>query len=70
MTICKHCGEDLTGKGIIAWIDHPCSSVGYYSKPTDNETRTRMIEIGMSDFAFDFFGYALPTEMERLIFKK
>lgn len=69
--ICEKCGEDLTGKGLIAWVNHACNTTSFeYKVPTDNEVRIFFMEIGMPTLAFDSMGYAKPTEMERMIFEK
>jgi hypothetical protein len=68
--ICEKCGEDLTGKGLIAWVDHPCNTTTVeYKVPTDNEIREFFMELNMPKMAFEAFGYALPTEMEKKIYR-
>ena len=68
--ICKKCGEDLTGKGIIAFVEHPCNNRTFEYKPmSDNEIRDASMEIGMPDIWFEAMDIAKPTEMERKIFQ-
>ena len=70
--ICEHCGEDLTGKGLISNIRHMDTHVPSheYKIPTDNEARQIFLAMGMPLSVFRVFGYAIPTTMERIIFKE
>ena len=69
--ICKECGLDLTGRGLIANIDHLQShnKIHVYKVPTDNEMREAFMELGMPKMGFTSMGLAEPTEMERKIFE-
>lgn len=62
---------DLTGRGMIANIDHMNShnEIAVYKVPTDNELREIMMEMGMPKMAYKAFNLAKPTEMERKIFE-
>lgn len=56
---------------MLAWATHPCNgTIVEYKTPTDNEVRIAMMELGMPKMVFEFMGYAEPTEMERIIYKK
>ena len=68
--LCEHCGMDLTGRGLIANIDHMAShNVHVYEVPTDNQMREAFMELGMPKMMYDSFHYAQPTEMEKQIFE-
>lgn len=68
--ICKKCGEDLTGKGLIAWIEHSCNTTTVeYKVPTSNEMREFFMEIGMPKMVYEAMGYAVPTKMEKRIYE-
>lgn len=62
---------DLTGRGLIANIEHLNShnEIAVYKVPTDNEVREIFMEIGMPRMMYDAFHLAQPTEMERKIFE-
>lgn len=72
MIICKNCGEDMTGKGLIYVMKHLDTHMPAYEYkvPTDNEAREMFLAMGMPLSVFRAFGYAEPTPMERIIFKE
>lgn len=74
MTIkCDVCGEDLTGKGILYNVEHfaKChKTTVVYKVPTDGEMRQMFLELGIPTMVYEFFKYAPPTEMEKIIFEK
>ena len=69
--LCETCGMDLTGRGLIANIDHLNShnEIAVYKVPTDNEVREIFMEMGMPSIGFTKMNLAQPTEMERKIFE-
>lgn len=69
--LCETCGMDLTGRGLIANIDHMQShnAIAVYKVPTDNEMREAFMEMGMPQMMYKLFHYAQPTEMEKQIFE-
>lgn len=69
MTKCEFCGAELNG--ILAHATHPCfANIVKYEPPTDNEVRIKLMEMGAPNSLFEFLGYAIPTEMELMIYRK
>lgn len=69
--ICEKCGEDMTGRGIIAWVEHPCNvnTIEYRGALPDDEMRESMMHMGMPSMVYELFGYAAPSPMERKIYE-
>lgn len=69
MSKCNHCGEELDG--LMAHVNHRCAGNTIVIKQmSDNEIRTRFIEMGMPNMGFESMGFATPTPMERVIFEE
>ncbi len=68
---CEYCGFDLTGIGILGYINHMeiHTEPIVYKVPTDNEMREAFMEIGMPSMIYDAFKYAQPTKMEKKIYR-
>lgn len=68
---CEHCGFDLTGIGILGYMQHMeiHTEPIIYKPMTDNELREAFMELNMPRMVYDSFGYAHPTDTEKRIYQ-
>ena len=67
MYICE-CGEKLDG--LVAISNHNCVLNKPIESMSDGEIRQALIEIGVPNVGLEAMNYAVPTEMERIIFEE